>query len=249
MAVTIIAFLGIVGRTAYHIQEVVSGLMPSNSSNLLNVLTQRLRQSKLRSLLRRVASVKASPKEAVPGISIAPLQILPSIGKPSLPSKEEAVPVYYKEETTEEEDSSLVDDYLLLDLEHGAPVVSDVELEEIPAITLLNNSSSPPSSSLVEGRVGEKDIVSFADYTTLDVSSLPPSQVPVAAWWEGWKASSTIISDDYTPLEDVNSPPPPQQMVAAWWEGWKNFTTTFQRDSTNTRDNPHPSHQVSILAA
>jgi len=59
MAVTIIVFLGIVDRTAYHIQEVVSGLMPNNSPNILNLLRQRRRQSRLHSLLRRVASVAA----------------------------------------------------------------------------------------------------------------------------------------------------------------------------------------------
>jgi len=185
MAVTIIVFLGIVGRTAYHIQEVVSDLMPSNSPNLLNVLTQRRRQSRLRSLLRRVVSVKASPKETVPDISISSSQTLPSIGKLSLPSKEEAVPVYYEEETTENDDIDplLVDDYLLLDLEHGAPVFSDAELEEVSAITPINNASSPPTSSLVEGRLGERNIVSFTDYTTSDVSALPPPQLAVTAWW------------------------------------------------------------------
>jgi len=50
IAVTIIVFLGIVDRNAYHIEEVVSGLMPSNSPKLLNVLTQRSHQSRLRIL-------------------------------------------------------------------------------------------------------------------------------------------------------------------------------------------------------
>jgi hypothetical protein len=225
--------------------------MPNNSPNLLNRLRQRRRQAKLRRVLSRVASVTVSPKETVQAISLSPSQTLPSIGVPFLPSVEEAVLVYFEEETTEDDDIDplLADDYLLLDLEHGDSVVSDsADIVEVPAITLNNNYSSPPSS-LVEDRVRERKIVSFADNTTSDVSSLPPPQVPVAAWWEGWKSSSTIISDDYTPLDDVNSPPPPQLMVAAWWEGWKHLTNTLQPESIKSRVIPHPSHQVTILAA
>jgi len=81
---------------------------------------------------------------------------------------EEAVPVYYEEEINDDDniDPSLLDDYVLLDLEH-ASVVSDAELEAVPAITLTNNSSSPPPSSLVEVRMGERMIVSFASQTIL----------------------------------------------------------------------------------
>jgi hypothetical protein len=135
-------------------------------------------------------------------------------------------PVYYEEETTDDEkiDPSLLVDYVLLDL---APAISDAELEEVAAITLTNNSSSPPPPSLVEVRVGDRNKVSFVD-SNLDVSSLPPpQQVPVTGWWEGWKSSSNIISEDYTP-EAVNSPPPPQLMVDAWWKGWKSSTRPFQ---------------------
>jgi hypothetical protein len=50
-------------------------------------------------------------------------------------------------------------------------------------------------------------------------------------------------------MEVVSSLPPLQLTVAAWWEGWKSPPTPFHRDSTKPRINPHPSHQVSILAA
>ena len=190
--------------------------MPNNLPNLLYRLRQRRRQSKLRRVLRRVASVTASPKEAVQAISLSPSQALPSIGVP-LPSVEEAVLVYYEEETTENDGIDPLLD-VILDLERGESVVSDsADIVGVPAITLSNNSSSPPLS-LVEDGAGGRKTVSFADYTTSDVTSLPPPQVPVAAWWEWWKSLSTITSDDYTPLEDVFSPPPPQLMVAAWWE-------------------------------
>ena len=64
-------------------------------------------------------------------------------------------PVYYEEKTTDDEniDPSLLVDYVLLDL---APAISDAELEEVHAITLTKNSSSPPPPSLVEVRVGDR---------------------------------------------------------------------------------------------
>ena len=52
ISVTIVVFLDITGSTAYHIQEVVSGLMPRNLPNLLNLLRQPRSQFQLRSLLR-----------------------------------------------------------------------------------------------------------------------------------------------------------------------------------------------------
>jgi len=114
-------------------------------------------------------------------------QILPSLGLPSLPSVEEAVSVHYEDDSDEDDeiDSSLLDDYVLLELEQGAPIVSE-ELMEVSVITIVSNSSSPPPSSLVEaGGTEGKMPTFFTDCTTLDVSSLPLPQVPVAAWWEG----------------------------------------------------------------
>jgi len=70
---------------------------------------------------------------------------------------EEEAPVYYKEETNDDDDidPSLLDDYVLLDLEHRVTVFSDSpELVEVPAITLVSSSSSPLPSSLVEVRGG-----------------------------------------------------------------------------------------------
>jgi len=167
----------------------------------------------------------------VSAISLSPPQTLPSLGVPSLTSIEEAVPVYYEEDSDEDDeiDSSLLNDYVLFELEHGAPAFSDSEeLVEVPVITMVRSSSSPPPSSLVEVREGERHIVnSFTEYISLDVISLSPSQVPVTAWWEGWKSSSNLISDDYTPMEEVSSLPSLQLTVAAWWEGWKSPPTTF----------------------
>jgi len=47
-------------------------------------------------------------------------------------------------------DPSLLDDYILLDL---APVVSDAELEEVPPITLTNNSLN--DTGISSGKYGE----------------------------------------------------------------------------------------------
>jgi len=102
--------------------------------------------------------------------------------------------VYHEEDIDEDDEIYLLlfDDYVLLELEQRAPIVSDCEeLVKIP-VTILSNSSSPPLSSLVEIRGAEGKIpTSFTDSTTLDVSSLPPPQVPVAAWWDGWKSPTT----------------------------------------------------------
>ena len=64
------------------------------------------------------------------------------------------------------------------------------------------------------------------DYTPTDeVVSLPPLQLILAAWWEGWKRPSTKFQ---TQLNKTRVSPHPSHQVtilAAWWEGWKESTT------------------------
>jgi len=133
-----------------HIFKVVSGLMPKKSANPQNLLRQRRRQFQLGRFLRRVASVTASPKEAGSAISEIQPQTLSSLGLTSLPSVEDAVTVYYEEVSDEDDeiDNLLLDDYVLLDLEQGAPVLTHSEnLVEVSIITIVSNSFCPSSSS------------------------------------------------------------------------------------------------------
>ena len=264
-----------------NIFKIVSGLMPKDSANLLNILRQRRWQVQLRSLLQRIASVPPSPQEEVPAIPLSQPQSLPSLEVPSLPSVEEAVPVYHEEDSDEDDeiDPLLLEDYVLLELEQGASIVSyseelvefpvtivsnDLErgpavlletVNEVPSIIPVSSSPSPSPTSIMEVRRGEG--MALTSSPTAEARLSPPPSATVAAGWEGRMGSSNLvqlpttrlISDDYTPTEEVISLPPLQLTLAAWWEGWKRPSTTFQRDSTKPRVNPHPSHQVSILAA
>ena len=293
-----------------NIFKIVSGLMPKDSANLLNTLRQRRWQAQLRSLLQRIASVPPSPQEQVQAISISQPQSLTSLEVPSLPSAEEA-PVYHEEDSYEDDeiDPLLLEDYVLLELEQGAMIVSYSEelvefpvtivsndLEHGPAILLetvetpsiipVSSSSSPsPTYSLVprkgegrvltssptaeakssppphatvaagwEARMGLSNLVQLSsprlisdDFTPTEVISLPPLQLTLAAWWEGWKRSSTSFQTQSNKSRAKPHPSYQVAIMAAWWEGWKNSTTTFQRVST-TRANQHPSHQVVTLA-
>ena len=87
-----------------NIFKIVSGLMPKDSVNLLNILRQRRWQVQLRSLLQRIASIPPSPQEEVPAITLPQPQSLPSLGVPSFSSVEESVPMYHEEDSDEDEE-------------------------------------------------------------------------------------------------------------------------------------------------
>jgi len=166
-------------------------------------------------------------------------------------------PIYCEEEDDEVTDPSLLEDYVLMDLEHGPSTLPESvdEVTEIPSIIPVSSSPSPSPTSFMEARRGE-GMVSNTSPTAEAISS-PPPKAAVAAGLEGCKgvshllqlSSPRLISDDYTPTEEVVSLPPLQLILAAWWEGWKRPSTKYQTQLNKTRVNPHPSHQVSILAA
>ena len=182
-------------------------------------------------------------------------QTLSPLCLPLIP--ESVSPVYYEEEDDEDTDPSLLDDYVLMDLEQATttlPESVDV-VNEVPSIIPVSSSPSPSPTSFMEARRGEGMV--FNSSPTAEARSSPPPKATVAAGWEGCKGVSNLlqlpsprlISDDYTPTDEVVSLPPLQLILAAWWEGWKRPSTKFQTQLNKTRVNPHPSHQVSILAA
>ena len=64
------------------------------------------------------------------------------------------------------------------------------------------------------------------DYTpTEEVVSLPPLQLILAAWWEGWKRPSSSFQRDLTKPRVSPHPSHQVSILAAWWEGWKHLTT------------------------
>jgi len=104
----------------------------------------------LRSLLRRKASVPPSPQEERTSITIPQPQTLPSleVEVPSLPSVEEAVPVQHEEDSDEDDeiDPLLLEVYVPLEIEQGAPIVSYSEaLVEIPVTIVSNDLEHGPA--------------------------------------------------------------------------------------------------------
>ena len=94
--------------------------------------------------------------------------------------------------------------------------------------------SSPPPTLAAgwEGCLGVSNLFQLStsrlvsdDYTPEEVISLPPLQLILAAWWEGWKRSSTSFQTE--PNTTRVSPHPSHQasILAAWWEGWKESMT------------------------
>jgi len=141
---------------------------------------------------------------------------------PAIPDK--VSPVYYEEEDDEIAGPSLLDDYVLMDLEHGPPILPETfdEVTEVPSIIPV--SSSPSPSSIMETRRGEGMVLN-SSLTAESRSLSPPPKATVAAGREGWMevsnlfqlSSARLISDDYTPTEEVVSLAPLQLTVAAWW--------------------------------
>jgi len=58
-----------------------------------------------------------------------------------------------------------------------------------------------------------------------EVSSLPPLQLILAAWWDEWKRPSIAFRTE--PNKTRFNPHPSHQVtiLAAWWEEWKESTT------------------------
>jgi len=96
--------------------------------------------------------------------------------------------------------------------------------------------SSPPPKAVAAGWEGSMGVSHLSqlssarlisdDYTpTEEVISLPPLQLILAAWWEGWKRPSITFQRVLTKPR-VNPHPSHQvSIMAAWWEGWKESTT------------------------
>jgi len=174
---------------------------------------------------------------------------------PLIPERES--PAHYEEEDDDVIDPSLLDDYVLIDLEQATTTLPESvnAVNEVPSNIPVSSSPSPSPTSIMEARREEGMV--FNSSPSAEARSSPPPEATVAAGWEGCMGvsklfqlpSARLISDDYTPMEEVISLPPLQLILAAWWEGWKRPSITYQRDSTKPRDIPHPSHQVSIMAA
>jgi len=167
----------------------------------------------------------------VTAIFLSPTQSIPSLGLLSIPGVEEA-PVYYEEDSDEDDeiDSSLLKDYGLLELEKGAPIVSESkELVEIP-VTIVSN--------FYEVEVDEDTDPSLLDeYLLIDLEHGPsilletvevtetPSIIPASS---SPSPSQTFIMEvrrgegmafNSIPTAEARSSPPPKATVAAGWHG------------------------------
>jgi len=126
----------------------------------------------------------------------------------------------YQEEDSDEDDEIdplLLEDYVLLELEQGALIVSyseelveipvtivsndlehgpailleTVEDTETPSIIPVSSSPSPSPTSIMEARKGEVMVLN-SSFTHEAISSLPP-KATVAAGWEGCLGTSNLF--------------------------------------------------------
>jgi len=121
-------------------------------------------------------------------------QLLPPLCLPAIPDR--VSPVYDGEEDEEVTDHSLINDYVLMDLDHETATLPD-SVEVITDVSTIIPVSSSPSSSpsfIIEVRRGEGMVFTLSR-TAEARSSPPPPKATVAAGWEGWMR--IIISTSY----------------------------------------------------
>ena len=91
-------------------------------------------------------------------------------------------------------------------------------------------SSPPPKATVAAGSEGCLGVSNLSRLTTIrlvsddytpmeEVSSLPPLQLTVAAWWEGWKRPSTSIQNESSKSRANAHPSHQVAILTAWWEG------------------------------
>jgi len=155
--------------------------------------------------------------------------------------------MYHEKDSDEDEeiDPLLLEGYVLLELEQGAPIVSysdelvkipvsivsndlehgpailleTLEVPEVPSIIPVSSSPSLSPTSIMEARSGEGMVLNSSP--AAEPRSYPPPHATEAAGREDRMGSSNLvqvprlISDDYIP-EEVISLPPLQPTLAAW---------------------------------